>query len=165
MTLRISHRGHTLTQEQLDAITPVLNAIMQDEIEDDESVRFAAIEKALKDADCPVPKENDHRNFLIDLVTGLRAAGFTNIRISDPELGKVLLDEVGPEKLADEILSVDDSLALIVDLPDAGSANLFLMTCNDPFETVHDMGYSSDEAEQRVDAVLNPIVAEYEEEV
>lgn len=59
MTLRISHRGHTLTQEQLDAITPVLNAIMQGEIEDDESVRFAAVEKALKDADCPVPKEGE----------------------------------------------------------------------------------------------------------
>lgn len=163
MTLRISHRGHTLTQEQLDAITPVLNAIMQDEIEDDESVRFATIEKALKDADCPVPRENDHRNFLIDLVTGLRAAGFTNIRISDPELGKVLLDEVGPEKLADEILSIDDSLALAVDLPDAGRVCLFLMTCNDPFETVYDMGYTSEEVEKRIDEVLHPLEQEYME--
>ncbi len=53
MTLSIVHRGHELTQQQLDALIPVLNRSMRGEIN---KRKFEAeCDKALEAAGCPVP--------------------------------------------------------------------------------------------------------------
>lgn len=48
--MHIIHRGHELSQQQLDAIVPVLNESMHGK-----QRLEAAIDKALEAAGCPVP--------------------------------------------------------------------------------------------------------------
>ena len=53
--MKITHRGHVLTQQQLKVLTPVLNDHMHGKIG---SSKFkAACDKALEAAGCPVPPE------------------------------------------------------------------------------------------------------------
>lgn len=52
--MSITHRGHVLTQQQLDAIVPVLNNKMQGKIRGAKAFE-AAVDKALEAAGCPVP--------------------------------------------------------------------------------------------------------------
>lgn len=102
-----------------------------------------------------------HRNFLIDLITGLEQAGFTGIHVSDVDLGVVRYDEVGADKLADEILSLDDTLSLNIKKEGIGKATLVLFCANDPWETVMDLGFSTDVIQLAVDEVLKPIEEKY----
>ena len=52
MSLSITHRGHKLTQQQLDALVPVLNERMHGKISEQEFE--AAVDGALEKAGCPV---------------------------------------------------------------------------------------------------------------
>lgn len=51
--MRIIHHGHELTQQQLDAIVPVLNEAMNGKHRGKKRLE-AAIDKALQEAGCPV---------------------------------------------------------------------------------------------------------------
>lgn len=51
--MKIIHRGHVLTQQQLDALVPVLNRSMQGDIKKRDFE--AECDKALEAARCPVP--------------------------------------------------------------------------------------------------------------
>lgn len=53
--MSIIHRGHALTQQQLDAIVPVMNRSMHGEIK--MKNLGAEIDKALEAAGCPVPAD------------------------------------------------------------------------------------------------------------
>ena len=53
MSLSITHRGHKLSQPQLDALVPVLNRMMRGEIKKRDF--DAECEKAMTEAGCPVP--------------------------------------------------------------------------------------------------------------
>lgn len=55
--MRIIHRGHELSQQQLDAIVPVLNESMRGKHRGKHRLE-AAIDKALGAAGCPVPAES-----------------------------------------------------------------------------------------------------------
>ena len=101
-----------------------------------------------------------HRNFLIDLITALDKAGFTNILRRGYE-GTTALKDVGIEALVDEILDIDEVVALNVELADVGKGNLLLLCANDPWETIMDAGYANDEMERRVNAVLRPVEDKY----
>jgi F0F1-type ATP synthase delta subunit len=53
--MKIIHRGHSLTQQQLDALVPVMNRYMHGEIKKRDFE--AEVDKALEAAGCPVPHE------------------------------------------------------------------------------------------------------------
>lgn len=53
MSLKIIHRGHNLTQQQLDALVAMLNRYMHGEIKKRDF--DAEVDKALEAAGCPVP--------------------------------------------------------------------------------------------------------------
>lgn len=55
--MRIIHRGHELSQQQLDAIVPVLNESMRGKHPGKKRLE-AALDKALEAAGCPVPAES-----------------------------------------------------------------------------------------------------------
>lgn len=55
--MRIIHRGHELSQQQLDAIVPVLNASMRGKHPGKKRLE-AALDKALEAAGCPVPAQS-----------------------------------------------------------------------------------------------------------
>lgn len=57
MSLSISHRGHELTQRQLDVLVPVLNRRMHGEIKERDFE--AECDKALNAAGCPVPVQGE----------------------------------------------------------------------------------------------------------
>ena len=103
----------------------------------------------------------NHRNFLIDLIKGLDQAGFTSIRVTDSELGSLGFDDLGAEKLADEILDLDDVLPLSFQKENVGRGYLQLYCGNDPWETVMDAGYFNGKVECCVNEVLRPIEDKY----
>lgn len=59
MSLTIMHRGHKLTQQQLDTLVPVLNDNMQGKIR--KGGFEAAADAALEAAGCPVPEADQEK--------------------------------------------------------------------------------------------------------
>lgn len=60
MTLQVIHRGHSLSQEQLDALVPVLNKSMRKRMS---KKKFEEeCDAALIAAGCPVPEEEGKEN-------------------------------------------------------------------------------------------------------
>lgn len=58
--MKITHRGHTLNQQQLDAIVPTLNDYMHSKIVGKKQFK-SAIDQALEKAGCPLPSPAEER--------------------------------------------------------------------------------------------------------
>ncbi|HGM8089290.1 TPA: hypothetical protein ACKP9S_005699 [Pseudomonas aeruginosa] len=59
--MQIIHKGHVLSQAQLDAIVPVFNEVMRGHNRGRKKLEDA-IDKALLEAGCPVPETSDSSN-------------------------------------------------------------------------------------------------------
>lgn len=112
-------------------------------------------------------RKHKHVSYLKSLFHQMKLAGFTNIRIVEPDLKPYSVEKDGAKAVIREMFQIDDMVPLRADYPNPDGdkphrVTLFFILCNSAWESLADYTIPCEAVEEKLTEITDKLGERYE---